>query len=509
VADVRASPATLLRRPQLLEVTLVRCAAAAGLLLVWTTFLLARPMWSPLIDQTQLEAELVAPTTVALIAIAVGLAHGSFVSWWAAAGVLAASLLVALCPGHPWAPTAVAAVVLLIVLPAGYVRLRGAPGSWARGWIVAGLSAEATAAVLGISAHLRMLPVSFLAGGILAAAVPVHLLQRRRPLSFIGGIHAEQMRLSHGRSHVSCFSASGDKQVVMLPSGAMVGFRVAARVAVVAGDPLGRPDEIARAVEEFVALCGRQGWAPCFFQTTPAARDAYRRANLRVTTFGEEAVVDLEGFSLDGRRHANLRHEVTRARRAGLAATVLTWSEASETLRADLERVSDAWLSRHSHREMGFSVGRFGETIDGSALLTVVRAPSGEIEAFSTWLRLGEGGIGLDLIRRRPDASPGANDLCLAATLEAARQRGLRVASLGMVPFRDAGEHLACGGRIASRVRSVLFTRCIGGYRYRTLARFKDKFGPRWEPRDIAFPRGFAAPRVLVGLIAVHLRRSR
>jgi lysylphosphatidylglycerol synthetase-like protein (DUF2156 family) len=281
---------------------------------------------------------------------------------------------------------------------------------------------------------------------------------------------------------------------------------VAARVAVVAGDPLGRPAEIPRAVDEFVALCRRQGWTPCFYQTTPAIRDAYRRAGMRVMTFGEEAVVDLEGFSLEGRRRANLRHEVARARRAELTATVLPWSQADEILRADLERVSSAWLSRRSHRELGFSLGRFGETIDSNALLTVVRAPSGDIQAFSTWLRLGEDGIGLDLIRRSPDASAGAVDLCIAATLEEARRRGLRSASLGLVPFRDGGDNVVCGGRLASRVRSMLFTRCIRGYRYQTLARFKGKFAPRWEPRDISFPRAFAAPRVLAALLAVHLR---
>jgi len=394
------------------------------------------------------------------------------------------------------------------ILPS-VARARSANVSGVGGLIIAGLTTLAVVAALRTGIHLSLLTTLVLATAMLAAAVAVRRPRRRQELALASSAFAERMRLSHGRSHISCFTSAGDKRTVVLPGGALVAFRVAARVAVVAGDPLVLADQVPRAVEEFVALCRQNGWVPCFYQTAPAMREAYRRAHFRVATFGEEAVVDLAQFSLDGRRRANLRREVARARRAGLTPTLLAWSDVDEQLRADLARTSTAWLSSHrSHREMGFSLGRFGETIDGDALLTVVRASSGEIAAFSTWLRLGHDGIGLDLIRRRPDASPGAVDMCIATTLEAARSRGLRVASLGLIPFRAESGHAVCGGRMARRARSMLFRRCVGGYRYRTLARFKDKFAPRWEPRDIAFPPGFAAPRALAGLIAVHVRKG-
>jgi phosphatidylglycerol lysyltransferase len=224
--------------------------------------------------------------------------------------------------------------------------------------------------------------------------------------------------------------------------------------------------------------------------------------------FGEEAIVDLSSFTLAVPERANLRREVCRADRAGLTATVAPWAAAEPLLRAELEPVSRAWLKRRSNREMGFSLGRFQETVDPGAWLVVVRGPGGTVHAFSTWLRLGNDGIALDLVRRHPQAGPGAVDLCLTESLFEARRRGLRVASLGSVPCRDAAGD-APDGRLAHAVRRLLYAHGVAGYRYQSLARFKKKFAPRWESRDIALGGGASTPRVLGALIAVHLGRRR
>jgi phosphatidylglycerol lysyltransferase len=168
--------------------------------------------------------------------------------------------------------------------------------------------------------------------------------------------------------------------------------------------------------------------------------------------------------------------------------------------------VSRSWL--RGQREMGFSLGRLEDTVDARAWLTVVRNDQGRIQAFSSWLPLSDDGIALDLVRRHPEAPGGATDLCLVETLEEARRRGLRIASLGSVPCRDAAQS-APDGVVAHRVRAALYRRGAGGYRYESLARFKHKFAPTWVDRDIAFPGGLAAPRVLAALAAVHWGGSR
>jgi lysylphosphatidylglycerol synthetase-like protein (DUF2156 family) len=341
-----------------------------------------------------------------------------------------------------------------------------------------------------------------------ALATPVDRASPGSVMQAVRRADVHRAQRIHGRTHISAFAAGDEKRVVELQCGALVSLRVAARVAVTAGDPLIDVERQPRAIGEFLALCGRQGWDPCVYQSAPELRGVYRAAGLRVVKFCEEAIVDLTSFGLDGSRRANLRREVGRARRAGLSATVLPWMIADPFLRSDLELVSRVWLQRHGRRELGFSLGRLADTIDSRAWLTVVRGPSGDIVAFSSWLPLGSQGLALDLLRRHPDAPAGAMDLCLAETMEEARRRRLRVVSLGSVPFRD-GDAGTTDGRLAHRMRSVLYRHGAGGYRYESLARFKSKFAPTWVDRDVAFRGGLAAPRVLAALVAVHRGQAR
>jgi lysylphosphatidylglycerol synthetase-like protein (DUF2156 family) len=398
-----------------------------------------------------------------------------------------------------------AAVLLLLADPVHRGRILIGPG---RALAAAGVAAEAVALALGAHSHAGPVPVPFMLGGVAAGVVVSRCPRGGRILRSVSRGDLERARSAHGRTHISCFAGTADKRAAELPGGAVTAFRTLARVALCVGDPLAAAEAQPAAIAEFAAICARRGWEPCFYQTAPELRDAYRAAGMRLLKFGEEAVVDLAGFTLAVPERANLRREVCRADRAGLTAMVAPWAAAEPLLRAELEPVSRAWLRRRSNREMGFSLGRFQETVDPGAWLVVVRGPGGSIHAFSSWLRLGNDGIALDLVRRHPQAGPGAVDLCLTEALFEARRRGLRVASLGSVPSRDsAGD--APDGRLAHAVRRLLYAHGVAGYRYQSLARFKNKFAPRWESRDIALSGGTSAPRVLGALIAVHIGRRR
>ncbi len=482
----------------------VRLLAAAALLLAWSSLVLAHPASSWLVGESQLELEAVIPISLGMLGLAVGIGLGRPDTWWLGAGVLTGSLTALVVnPVHPWYAVGASAVaVTVLVLFAPSIRRPCAAVTAGRGLVLAGIAAQLAVAVLGARTQVGPVPLPFLVGGVAVAGAMRHRPGRPHLRTPARGA-VEDAQRAHGVSHISAFAAGPDKQVVELDCGALVGLRVAARVAVTAGDPLVEPARQERAVLEFLALCERQGWDPCFYQSSPALRATYRAAGLRLVKFGEEAIVELAGFTLACPERANLRREVGRARRAGLSAAVLPWASAKPLLQRELDEVSRSWLERHGQREMGFSLGRLDETVDVRAWLTVVRDPQGRIQAFSSWLPLGADGIALDLVRRSPQAPPGAMDLCLAETLEEARRRGVRTASLGSVPMRDSAGS-APDGVVAHRVRAVLYRHGAGGYRYESLARFKSKFAPTWVDRDVAFPGSLAAPRVLAALAAVH-----
>lgn len=440
--------------------------------------------------------------------LALAVWRGGRLTWWAAAGAVLATLGGAVAAHHdPRQTLTILAATLALLLLAHRYFEGHAPLGAGRGLAVGGACGQVTCAVLGTLGHAGPVPLPFLAAGLVLGAVVRRVPRPCAGVAAAAPAVAARARRDLGQTHISCFGTTPDKRALQLSCGAVVGFRVSARVAICAGDPLAPPAVQPRAIEEFVDVCERRGWDPCFYQTVPALRPAYQAAGLRLVKFGEEAVVDLPSFTLGVPARANLRREVGRARRAGLEAAVLRPGDDATGIHAELEELSGAWLRRHGRHEMGFSLGRLHELAGSDAWLTVVRASSGELVAFSSWLPLGGDGIALDLVRRRPDAAGGAMDLCMAETLELARREGLRVASLGSVPCRDVNGS-APDGAVAHRVRSSLYAHGLDAYRYRSLAHFKDKFAPRWESRDVAFAGSLATPRVVAALVAVHLARG-
>ena len=480
-------------------------AAAGGLVLAWLVSLQAIGAFAPLHHPSIPRVAVIAAATAAVAVVALSVHEESRTGWWLAVGTLAGMLLGVVVVVHRQWPSlgvALSEAVLLAVV-AGLWRTPGwSPGP--RDVLLAGAAALETAALVGLVVHAGPRPLPLLLGGAVLAAIAV-VVRPRVEIDLLPRAIADQARLRHARTQMSCLASAPDKAHLRLDSGAVVAYRVAAGVAVVAGDPLVDAALQPPAIRDFVSLCRRLRWSPCFLQTVPELRQAYRSAGMRVLKFGEEALVDLSTFDLDSPRRANLRREVQRARRAGLHAESHVAADVDIGLRTELDQVSRAWLAARPWPELGFSVGRFDDPVDPGGWFTVVRDAGGRIQAFAAWLPLGDDGMAVDMMRRHPHAPPGAMDLCIVSALADARTRQLRLASLGVAPFRDR-----CGtavdGRIASAVRRLLFRHGTGGYRYIGLARFKAKFSPRWESRDVAVPRGLAGLGVPLGLLLVHFR---
>jgi lysyl-tRNA synthetase class 2 len=121
--------------------------------------------------------------------------------------------------------------------------------------------------------------------------------------------------------HALCADCIGDDQGAKFNTlpGHVVSFRQAFGAAVAAGDPLGPRATGGASIREFAGLCRDNGIVPCVYQASPSLTGAYRAAGMRVIKFGEEAVVQLADYTLEGRRRANVRREVGRALRAGRA----------------------------------------------------------------------------------------------------------------------------------------------------------------------------------------------
>jgi phosphatidylglycerol lysyltransferase len=238
------------------------------------------------------------------------------------------------------------------------------------------------------------------------------------------------------------------------------------------GNPLGPVEAWAEALEAALAATPRQ---PVFVNLDPEAAWLARQRGLTLARIGEEALLDLRGFSLAGNRRKSVRQSAARARRDGLEVRVLEPSHDATTLAA-LDRVSCAWLGRRRLPEIRFGIGWFDHGWVRRTPVTAVFDGTGRCVAFCTRVQYpARGEAGFDLLRHDGNA-PGAVDLLVTSQLSAWQEDGYRTASLGLAPLTGPG-----------LPRTALRRLLSPWYDADGLHRFKNRYRPEWQPRYVAF----------------------
>jgi lysyl-tRNA synthetase, class II len=485
---------------------------------------------------------------VLLIYLGAGLRRGKRRAWQLALGLSTASIGLHLIKGG-LVPTVFAAViaVLLIVkrgqfaaetdprnrwraaracatfLGAGFVlgfaeiavrvnRLDGHPGvlRWAE---------HAVLGLVGVAGPVRFqspvgaLTVSLTTGafGLLAFASAAILLLRPRTGPCTGDA-GDQERLRavldrHGDGDsLGYFALRDDKDVVWAPSGqAAVAYRVVNGVSLASGDPLGLPSEWPRAIRRWLADCAEHGWTPAVLACGTAGGRAYQKAGLDVVELGDEAIVEVAGFSVEGRAMRGVRQAVGRIRRSGYSCEVLRPGDLSPAVRA--ETLACATALRDGKVERGFSMAlsRFGDPADGDCVLVLCRDDRGALRGLLQFVPWGRRGLSLDLMRGDRTAPNGLTELMVVSAIEAAPALGVEHVSLNFAVLRSVfarAEELGAGPVI--RLWSRVLRAASRLWQIESLYRANAKYRPDWRPRFLCFPSARDLPRIAIAALSAE-----
>lgn len=339
---------------------------------------------------------------------------------------------------------------------------------------------------------VRILSLAVLGASLARALVPVVGAEGRRQHD---RERVAALLESWGDSALAHFHLLPGKSWFFGPDGqAFVSYRVVASTAVVLGAPVGSPGSCERALVEFAKRCDRNGWTQAFHQVREEDRPLLERHGFQLLRIGSEAVIPVAEFSLSGRRMKSLRSSVNHAVGSGLIVEELPRDLDEDTF-LELKAVSDAWLAE-GHRERTFTVGQFDRTYLRDTTVLAVREAAGRIVAFANVLpsyRCQEGNF--DLMRRRPDAPNGAMELLFLTMIERFRAAGLQGMNLGLAPLAQVE-----GDDAATRVLRALRDYGERWFSFKGLEAFKDKWGPRWEPRYLAYQSPLDLPRIAIAL---------
>ncbi|MFF7091621.1 phosphatidylglycerol lysyltransferase domain-containing protein [Streptomyces rubradiris] len=306
----------------------------------------------------------------------------------------------------------------------------------------------------------------------------------------------------HGdRDSLGYFALRREKSVVWSPAGkAAVAYRVVGGVSLASGDPLGDPEAWPGAIAPWLAEARAHGWIPAVMGASEEAGTVYARHGLDALELGDEAVVEVAGFTLEGRAMRTVRQAHNRVRRAGYRVRVRRHEDIPAPEMAYLVERADDWRDGATERGFSMALGRLGDPRDGRCVMLECVDAEGRLRALLSFVPWGPHGLSLDLMRRERDVDGHANGLTefmVIELLRRAREIGITQVSLNFAMFRSVFER---GARLGAGPVLRLWRSLLGFFsrwwQIESLYRANAKYRPVWEPRFLLFEKTADLPRI-------------
>jgi lysyl-tRNA synthetase class 2 len=348
-------------------------------------------------------------------------------------------------------------------------------------------------------------------GGLALFTVLVVFYLFLRPAKPVGRLQAHDavairhLLDKHGeQDSLGYFALRNDKSVIWSPTGkSCICYRVLSGVVLASGDPIGDPEAWPGAIHAFLDQAAIHAWVPAVIGCGELGAEIWcREGDLTALELGDEAVVSVADFTMQGRPMRNVRQMVGRVCRQGYVAEVRRVGDVPPEEIKRLIRQADSWRGSPTERGFSMALGRVGGPGDERCVIATA-TENGVLRAVLHFVPWGGDGLSLDLMRRDRAASPGLNDFLIVETIKKGADLGVKRISLNFAVFRAAlerGERIGAGPVLRAWRGLLLFM--SRWFQIESLYKFNAKFCPQWVPRFMVYPNTRDAPRI--GLAALE-----
>ncbi|MBS4223945.1 bifunctional lysylphosphatidylglycerol flippase/synthetase MprF [Lederbergia citrea] len=252
---------------------------------------------------------------------------------------------------------------------------------------------------------------------------------------------------------------------------------------VVLGDPVGEKADFPSATEEFMETADLYGYTIVFYEVSNKTIPFLHEYGYDFFKLGEEAYVDLESFTLSGKKMKGQRAVMNKFERENYQVEMINPPFSTELVQ-DLKGISDKWL--RGRKEKGFSLGFFDEHYLNTSRLIVLRGAEGII-GFASLMPMYDDNnkISVDLMRFKPGAPSGTMDFIFLSLFKWAQESGYQNFNLGMAPLSNVG--LSKFSFLSEKVAAQIFLHGQFLYHFQGLRKFKEKYATFWVPKYLAY----------------------
>ncbi len=311
---------------------------------------------------------------------------------------------------------------------------------------------------------------------------------------------AAELVRAHGTDTLSFFKLRGDKHYLFsAEERAFVGYRIENGVLLLSGDPVGPKDAFADLLGEVRSFAEARGLRLGAVGASERLCPLYERLGLRTIYLGDEAIVELDRFSLEGRAIRKVRQSVHRLSKAGYEAELRPVSELDAGTVEEIEHVLERGLEGAPERGFSMAMDSIRCPRSEDTVVVLARDGQGAIRAVLHFVPVyGRAAVSLSFMRRDPDTPNGLTEFLVAKAVELLRERGLAEMSLNFAAF---AKWMHSPESRSQRALGKLIALGNPFFQIESLYRFNAKFFPRWEPRYLVYEGALGLPRAAIAAL--------
>jgi len=290
-----------------------------------------------------------------------------------------------------------------------------------------------------------------------------------------------------------------------------IGYELEGSVALCLADPVGPPEDRARALKEFDDFCFKRGWVPCLFAASQATADLAPSIGWTSVEVAEDSVLPLPDLEFKGKVFQDVRTAINKAGKQEVTLELTRWEDSKPVVQDQLHAISEGWVGDKALPEMGFTLGTLREADDPEVRLHLAVDPDRTIEGFTSWLPVHEDGevVGwtLDLMRRRDDGFRPVMEFLIGASGMQFKEEGYAFMSLSAAPLAKAPDSLAGDSdqQVLQKLLDFLGKTLEPYYGFQSLFAFKQKFRPEHHPMYLVFPDSTALGEIGVAVCRAYM----
>lgn len=320
------------------------------------------------------------------------------------------------------------------------------------------------------------------------ALIRPYLFLSKKPSPFNSYDRAKLLLSQFGDSPVDFFKINNDKLLYFSDSyEAFIAYRIAGSFAIVLEEPVCIDEDKVPVLREFDAHCKQMGLKTAFYRVDESSMIYFNELKKRKLLIGQEAIVDVTKFTLEGRDKKSLRNGLNSLQKKGYKTLFYAQPQSQEIIK-ELKEVSDQWLEAYNKKEMTFAQGMFDEKLLEDQDIIAIRDEQDQLVAFMNIIPdFAPGECTYDLIRKTMDAPGGCMDALIIELINYAKSKKLSFLNLGLVPMSGISQP----DSTAEMVVKYAFEKIRRFRHYQGLREFKEKYASAWVNKYLVYENDF------------------